>query len=124
MWKTQKEAWWLVKVWYCHQAHTPPLTLADLSNIGRDYHNLYMRQEPPGEPIHGMVSLDIPDDIPNNNEIVNTVKTLHNGCTPGASGMKVKDLKWWFGKCETTLAPWLLVIDMVQYAFLTGVVPT
>jgi len=113
-----------VKVWYRHQAHTLPPTPIDLSNIGRDYHNLYTRQEPPGEPIRGLVSYDILDNIPDGNEIGSAVKTLHNGCAPGASGMKVEDLKRWFAEWEATPAPWLLVVEIVQHAFLTGVVPT
>jgi len=119
-----KEAWRLVKVWYRHQAHTPPPTKMDLSNIGRDYRNLYTRQEPPGEPIRGLVSYDIPDGIPDGEEIGSAVKTLRNGRAPGASGMKVEDLKKWHAEQEDTPAPWLLVIEMVQHAFLTGVVPT
>jgi len=38
--------------------------------------------------------------------------------------MRVKDLKCWFVERETVPAPWLLVIQMVQHAFQTGVVPT
>jgi len=119
-----KEAWQLVKVWYRHQEHTPPPTPMDLTNIGRDYCNLYTQQDPPGEPICGLVSFDILDNIPDGKEIGSTVKTLCNGRTPGTSGMKVEDLKRWFAEQEDTLAPWLLVVEMVQHAFLTGMVPT
>jgi len=96
----------------------------DLGNIGRDYHNLYAWQEPPGEPIRGLVSFDIPDGILDGKEIGSAVKTLRNGRAPGASGMKVKDLKRWFAEREATPAPWLLVVEIVQHAFLTGMVPT
>jgi len=111
-------------VWYQHQARTPPPTPTDLSTIGKDYHELYSRQDPPGEPIRGMVSFDIPDNVPDNNEIEKALKTLRNGRAPGASGMKVEDLKRWFNERETAPAPWSLVTQMVQHAFRTGVVPT
>ncbi len=119
-----KEAWRLVKVWYRHQAHTLPPTSMDLRNIGKDYHNLFTQQEPPGEPIHGLVTYDIPDNIPDGDEIGSAIKTLCNGCAPAASGMKVEDLKKWHAEWEDTPAPWLLVVEMVQHAFLTGVVLT
>jgi len=96
----------------------------DFSNIDRDYRNLYMQQEPPSEPIRGLVSYDIPDNIPDGDKIGSAVKTLRNRRAPGASGMKVKDLKRWFAKWEATLAPWLLVVERVQHACLTGMVPT
>jgi len=113
-----------VKVWYRHQARTPPPTPADLRTIGNDYRQLYSRQDPLGKPIRGLVTFDIPDGIPDAAEIGMALKTLRNGQAPGTSGMKAEDLKRWASEQEETPAPWLLVVQLVQHAFQTGVVPT
>jgi len=52
------------------------------------------------------------------------LKMLHIGQAPGASGMRVEDLKRWHAEREATPAPWYLIIQLVQHAFTTGVVPT
>ncbi len=119
-----REAWRLVKVWYRQQARAPPPTPADLETIGLEYKALYTRQEPPGEPIRGQVTYAITDQIPSGAEIAAALKTLHNGRAPGTSGMRVEDLKRWHSERETTPAAWYLILQMVQHAFSTGVVPT
>jgi len=97
---------------------------AGLTAIRREYQALYTRQEPPGEPIRGLVTYAISDATPGGEEIATVLKTLHNGRAPGASGMRVEDLKRWHAECEVTPAPWYLIIQLVQHAFATGVVPT
>jgi len=46
-----KEAWHLVKVWYCHNAQAVPPTPANLQAIDRDYWALYTEQMPPDDPV-------------------------------------------------------------------------
>ena len=119
-----REAWRLVKVWYRQHARATPPTPADLTAIGREYQALYTRQEPPGEPIRGLVTYAISDATPGGEEIATVLRTLHNGRAPGASGMRVEDLKRWYAEREVTPAPWYLIIQLVQHAFTTGIVPT
>jgi len=38
--------------------------------------------------------------------------------------MRVEDLKQWHANKEATLAPWNLIVQLVQMAFQTGIVPT
>jgi len=45
------------------------------------------------------------------------------GCTLGASGMMVNDLKCWSAKQDDNPMPWLLIVQLVQHAFETRVVP-
>jgi len=52
-----------------------------------------------------------------------TLKGLKNGRAPGASGMSVEDIKKWASEHEQTLTPWNLVVELIQHAFWTGVVP-
>jgi len=65
------DAWQLVKVWYQHYAKaTPPMPM-DLHQIGQEYCTLYMQQPlPPGDPIRGMVTFAIPDEVPDELEVV------------------------------------------------------
>ncbi len=72
---------------------SPPPSPADLANIGCDYKAPYTCQELPNKPLHGLVSYNILDTIPDDMEISAAVTMLRNGCTPGASGMKVEELK-------------------------------
>jgi len=119
-----KEAWRLVKVWYRHNARAVPPTPADLQAIDRDYRALYTEQTPPEEPVRGLVTFNIPDETPAEDEIIMAMKTLRSGRAPGASGMSVEDIKRWYAERETNPSPWLLTIQLVQHAFQTGVVPT
>jgi len=119
-----KEAWRLVKVWYRQQARAPPPTPADLTAIEREYRTLYTRQEPPGEPLRGHVTFTIADEIPEPSEIESALATLRNGRAPGASGMKVENIKKWHADKDHTPEPWDIIVKIVQHAFQTGVVPT
>ena len=85
---------------------------------------MYTRQEPPGEPIRGLVTYAISYATPGGEEIATALRTLHNGWALGASGMRVEDLKRWYAEREVTPAPWYLIIQLVQHAFTTGIVPT
>jgi len=102
---------------------SPPPTPVDLANIGHDYKALYTCQKLPGKPLCGLVSYVIPDTIPDNAEIGTAVQMLRNGFAPSASSMKVEELKEWHATHEMTPTPWWLVIELVQHAFQTGVVP-
>jgi len=102
------EAWQLVKVWYRHYAKAMPPTPMDLHRIGQEYCTLYMQQPPPpGNPIWGMVTFDISDEVPDESEIL---RSLRLGRAPGPSGMTVEDLKKWYADRETNPEPWLLVL--------------
>jgi len=89
------EAWRLVKVWYRHNERAVPLTPADLTAIKQEYRALYTKQEPTGAPICSMVTYNIPDGIPDEDEIANAVRMLWSGWASGASGMSVEDIKQW-----------------------------
>jgi len=119
------DAWRLVKVWYRHYAKAAPLTPMDLHWIGQEYRTLYMQQPPPpGDPIWGMVTFDISDEVPAESEIVVALRSLRLGWALGPSGMTVEDLKKWYADRETNQEPWLLVIRLMTHAFQTGIVPT
>ncbi len=119
------DAWRLVKVWYQHYAKaTPPMPM-DLHQIGQEYRALYMQQTLlPGNPIRGMVTFNISDEVLDELEIVVALCSLQSGRAPGPSGMTVKDLKKWYADQETHPEPWLLVLQRMTHAFQTGVVPT
>jgi len=96
------DAWRLVKVWYRHCAKAAPPTPMDLHRIGQEYRALYTQQHiPPGNPIRGMVTFDISDEVPDELEIVVALCSLHLGRAPGPSGMTIKDLKKWYAEWET-----------------------
>jgi len=118
------EAWRLVKIWYRRYAKASPPTPMDLHRIAKEYRDLYTCRPPEGEPIRGMVSFSIPDEIPNEEEMASALRSLRSGRAPGPSGMTVEDLKKWHAARETNLAPWLLMLWLVTHAFQTGVVPT
>ncbi len=71
------DAWRLVKVWYWHYAKAAPPMPMDLHRIGQEYHALYMQQPPPpGDPIWGMVTFNISDEVPDESEIVVALRSL------------------------------------------------
>jgi len=119
-----REAWRLVKVWYRHHARAVPPTPLDLQAIETDFRALYVQRAPPGEPIRGLVMFQIPDNVPDQDEIAKCTKMLRSGRAPGPSGMTVEDLKRWYMDREAQLEPWNLVVQLVQHAFQTGMVPT
>jgi len=45
-----------------------------------------------------MVTYNIPDGIPDEDEIAKVTRTLRSGWAPGASGMSVEDIKQWYTK--------------------------
>jgi len=63
------EAWRLVKVWYRHQVLDTPPTPTDMHNMETEYRELYTATTQPGEPIQGMVTYNIPDHHPNDDEL-------------------------------------------------------
>jgi len=104
---------------------THPTTNAeDLTDIRCKYQELYTWQDLHHDPIHSVVSFDIPNNILEEKEIGKTLKTLQSGWTSGPSGMTIKDLKRWYANRKANPYPWSLTIDLVQYAFWTGIVPT
>jgi len=71
-----KEAWRLVKVWYCQQAQVLPQTQNALISISQEYWMLYMCQEPPDYPIFRLVSFEMLDTILDETKIEAALKTL------------------------------------------------
>jgi len=64
-----REVWRLIKVWYRQHARAMPPMPADSTAIGQEYQALYTRQEPPGEPICGLITYAILDGTPGGEEI-------------------------------------------------------
>jgi len=119
-----REAWRLVKVWYCKHAKAQPPTPADLATMGKEFQELYTPRPSPGEPIRGLTTFNIPDMVPDHDEIMAAAETLRNGRAPGASGMRTEDIRRWAIEYDDNPEPWNIVVHLVRHAFRTGVVPT
>ncbi len=85
---------------------------------------LYQRHPPQGEPLQGKQRFNIPDDVPDEDEIVAALRLLRNNKAPGPSRIRNEDLKFWYANQDTDPAPWRTVVDIVQLAFRTGQLPT
>jgi len=91
--------------------------------MGQEFRDLYTYHPLPGEPVRGLVSFTLPDDVPDD-KIAATLKSLKTGRAPGASGMSTKDLKCWLATREQDPIPWDITLQLVCHAFSTSMVPT
>jgi len=105
-----REAWQLVKVWYCKNAKATLPTPADLEAMGKEFKELYTSRPSPGEPIRGLVTYTIPDMIPDHEEIMAAAESLQTRQAPGASGMRVEDIRRWAIEYDDNPQPWLIVV--------------
>ena len=122
-------AWSRLKAWYKHAGDRPCApSRADLKAVSDEYHALYEKESPPGEPIPVLVApFDINDDIPTEDEIERHVNRLRAGKAPGHTKMRADDLKAWLDAAKREEMPdgtnWCRLVWLVQEVFRTGVLP-
>ena len=129
------EAYGAIKGWYRGMTNRPPKPLRrDEDKLRKEYESLFSRVEPEGEPIPIHIDPNpIPDDPPNEREVVSALKRLRLGKSPGASGIRVEDLRRWHrlarkpaNDAEPLLVDvrrWEKILELVYMAFASGTVP-
>jgi len=61
--------------------------------MGKEFQELNAPQPLTGDPIQGLVTFDIPNDILDHSKNQEALKALCNSWAPGTSSMTIKDLK-------------------------------
>ena len=130
-------AYRILQRWYRHNGDRPPKpTRQDLQTTTNEFADLYAITTPPGDPIPVHVQPQpIPDTVPTEDEILDAVKRLHNGKTPGPSRLQGEQIKKWVRLAypeatETDPSPvpdtrrWQAVVRLIQHQFATGDVAT
>jgi len=113
-----------VKVWYRENAKAPLPTPANIAAMGQEFCELYTPQPLPGKPVQGLISFPISDSMPDSDKILAAAMSLRTSQAPGASGMMVEDVKQWAQEANTAPIPWQLILQLIQHAFTTGIIPT
>ena len=113
-----------------------------MDDLEAEYTELYREAPSMGEPFRGRVGLgfDIPDTIPEEEEIRKALRRMRNGKAPGPSKIRVEHLKDWADAYEAGMAAevegtaipesvqeramhWSLVVVLIQGIFQEGKVP-
>ena len=125
-----KGAWAALRGWYRSASDRPPKpSREDLASVTSEYSNLYTRVDPPGDPIPIVVEpFEIRDDVPNSDEIAQSVRQLRCGKAPGPSKMRAEHLKDWLSAATREDSPdtanWDTLVELVQHVWRTGELPT
>lgn len=123
-------AWNQFKGWYKHAGDRPSKpSRMDMAQVTNEFHDLYQKRTPPGEPIPILVSpFDVNDQVPDEKEIEEAVRRMRRGKAPGPSGLRAEDLKRWLANAREPEFPdkrnWDALVSLVQHAFRTGEIPT
>ncbi len=129
------EAWHNLKGWYqSAEDQAPKVCPETLALQTAERVELYTAVCPPGwsMPIN-IDPIPVPDGPPIYHEIREVVAKLRNGCTAGATGMKVEHLKEWLHGVRREEAEdsvegagdrWRLLVSLIQATWESGTVPT
>ena len=130
-----QEAFEAIKGWYKDVTDLPPKpTYHDEAKIRREFEALFSRVEPEGEPIPLHYEGDpINDGPPTEVEVVQALKRLRFGKSPGVSGIRAEDLRQWHKLArepEENAVPFLVdvrrwekILELVDMAFTSGTLP-
>ena len=139
-----KRSFQLLASWYKrHEGVNLPLARCEMEELEMEYGKLYQAVPTTGEPLRGPVGTawEIPDSIPEEEEIRQALKPLRRGKASGPSRVQVDHLKDWMQDYEAGMAmearmeaipgPVLegglhrmLVVVLVQEVFRMGQVPS
>jgi hypothetical protein len=115
-----KEAYAKLRFWYKPKEKPSKPTLQDERRTREEYDLLYRSSTPDKENIVVQrMKDDINDDIPSEEEIKKAVMRMRLGKTPGATGIKVEDLRKWMEQAENdnNRENWEKMVEVVQLAF-------
>ena len=130
-----EEAYSSIKGWYKVASGRPPKPdFRDAAETRAEYETLFTDMPPSGNPIPlCMEKFQINDDPPSEDEVVTALKSLKNRKAPGASGIRVEDLKRWYHNAhpedgdplpsDEDVATWEELLELVNLAFETGEMP-
>jgi hypothetical protein len=125
-----KGAWRSPQAWYKHASGkgSKP-SRADLEATSAEFQAIYTQKTPTGDPIPIFVApFEIDDNVPDEREIADTVRLLRWGKSPGPLGIRAEHLREWLNAAERENNPdpgrWNKMVELVQYAFETGELPT
>lgn len=127
-----REAWGKLKGWYKEASgRAPSPSRQDLDTVTAERITLYTREPPEnlGDPIPVLVDgFEIPDNVPDEDEIAEALKKLRSGKAPGPSGLRVDQLKVWYQQAtreeNPVLRPWRLLVTLVRHIWETSELPT
>jgi Reverse transcriptase (RNA-dependent DNA polymerase) len=120
-----KGAWGILKQWYGQRSGRPPKpSRMDFRLLEQEYGDLYRSHPSPGIPIQPNLPqpFNIPDGIPDDDEIAASVGHLKNGKASGPSGLNAERIKQWSDNKEGQ--EWKDFLSLVRECFATGEVPT
>ena len=131
-----EEAYSSIKGWYKEASGRPPKPdFRDAAETRTEYETLFTAEAPSGEPIPlCMPHSDIDDGPPSEGEVITALFCLKNRKSPGASGIRVEDLKRWYRNAhpeneddpaptEEDVTTWEELLELVRLAFETGEMP-
>jgi exonuclease III len=128
-----KKAYGTLQGWYKDvSGRAPKPTFRDEAATRTEYEKLFTEEEPPGEPIpiHINIRQEVDDGPPSEEEVVTALKKLKLNKAPGASGIRVEDLRSWWYKARKakemdpkSIELWEKVLALVKLAFTTGETP-
>jgi Reverse transcriptase (RNA-dependent DNA polymerase) len=107
-------------------------TRDDIDKIQKEFQTLYSKNENKENILRTYVKYNINDKIPEEEEIIKSLKKLRNGKAPGSSGISVDEIKSWYNRArvlkeekidEKAIKLWDSVIEIIKIAFRTGEVP-
>jgi exonuclease III len=126
-----KEAYETLQGWYKDiSGRAPKPTYNDESETRAEYEKLFSKEDPPGTaiPIHIRPRPEIADGPPTEEEVVQALKKMRLRKSPGASGIRVEDLRNWHHearvkKSQKGIELWEKVLELTQIAFTEGEIP-
>jgi len=120
--------------WYKDASgRAPKPTYQDAKATRMEYEKLFTREEPPGEsiPIHIHPRPRVDDEPPQEWEVVAALKKMRLNKSPGASGIRVEDLRSWWNSARKAevkdpkcVELWEKVLTLVNLVFAKGEIPS
>jgi hypothetical protein len=125
-----KGAYQILSGWYREKAKKPLKPTPEEAAAQRQERILlYAKRDPPGAPIpiHLAQPFTVKDEIPDEEEIIDTLMSMKLGKSPGASGIRVENLRCWLKMAQREEEPdrtlWEKVVQIVKLAYSGADIP-